>query len=262
MDDGNTKRIHFATSHVNSLRRVKEAGPMGWFNVPFSDSILPIMKMAVSGDFMLFERTTKFGKSCNRRIDSESEYLSIEEFIDTHREIVFLRDLLDLSIALSANFDDGGHTEIGDWENEAKFNGNKEAEQKLVDACKKWIDTLPYYKKADFICAMPCSKRSEKSLPRRIVDALDGFEDISENVYWESKTRSLKDAESVEDKLTILEESNLVIDRKLEGKAVFLLDDLYMSGLSMQYVAMKLKDAGAKWVFGLCLVKSRNNTTR
>lgn len=48
----------------------------------------------------------------------------------------------------------------------------------------------------------------------------------------------------------------------LERKNVILLDDLYMSGLSMQYVAMKLKEAGADRIFGLSIVKSFSNTAR
>ncbi|WP_262249871.1 phosphoribosyltransferase [Parapedobacter soli] len=261
--DGSTKRIRFATSHKNSLHRVEGAGPAGWLNVPFKDSILPIMKIAIDSSFMLFERETQYGKSCYRRIDSEKEYTSIEKFIEEYREVVFLRDLLDLSIALSMNFEDNDdYSEIGKLEYEAKYQGSEEAESKLIDICKEHINKLPYYKKVDYICAMPCSNIKQKSLPRRVVDALDGFENISDDIYWQSKTKSLKDAETIEEKLPILEESNLTIDRNLEGKAVFLFDDLYMSGLSMQYVAMKLKEAGAKWVFGLCLVKSRNNTTR
>jgi len=35
-----------------------------------------------------------------------------------------------------------------------------------------------------------------------------------------------------------------------------------MSGISMQYVAMKLKEAGANRVLGLSIVKSRSNTAR
>lgn len=38
-----------------------------------------------------------------------------------------------------------------------------------------------------------------------------------------------------------------------------LVDDLYMSGITLQYVAMKLKEAGARKVYGLCLVKSFGN---
>src|SRR5690606_34404073 len=137
-----------------------------------------------------------------RQIFNESEFEKFKKFTDTYREIVFLRDLLDLSLALSMNFgDDGNHTEIGELEKLAKYEKDKEAELRLMDKCKQWLTTLPYYKNADYICAMPCSNRRQKSLPRRIVDEMEGFENISDNVYWRSKTNSLKNAETVEEKL-------------------------------------------------------------
>ena len=113
---------------------------------------------------------------------------------------------------------------------------------------------------------MPPSKPAEEDLPKRIVNSLTDFDftDISKKVFWRSKTRSIKNAKDVEEKLEILEESNLTIagDLDLRGKTIILFDDLYMSGVSMQYVAMKLKEAGASRVLGLSIVKSRSNTAR
>jgi predicted amidophosphoribosyltransferase len=37
------------------------------------------------------------------------------------------------------------------------------------------------------------------------------------------------------------------------------MDDLYQSGTTMQFVAMKLKQAGARHVYGLALVKALSN---
>lgn len=45
----------------------------------------------------------------------------------------------------------------------------------------------------------------------------------------------------------------------LKEKCILLVDDLYKSGLTMQYVAMMLKNAGCSRVFGLTLVKSLGN---
>src|SRR5690606_30487423 len=239
-------------------------GPVGWLNLPFKDSILPMMKGAMGHGFEIFRSEVEETEKFYRRIDTEDEYDKVKNFVDEYNQVVFLRDLLDISLALSINLDDeDNRTEIGELGYEAKYQHNGDAERRLNEICQNWVNKFPYFKNADYICAMPCSNRAHKSLPRRIVDALAGeFENISESVYWQSKARSLKDVDNIEDKLPILESSNLTIDRKLDGKAVFLFDDLYMSGLSMQYVAMKLKEAGAKWVFGLCLMKSRNNTTR
>ena len=254
-----TKRIHFGSTHKNALKRVEEKECQGKIILPFEDSINPMLIKEISAP--LFK--SKYGNEYYRKIHSEREYTDFERFIDKYKDIVFLRDHLDISIALSMNLDENNErTELGELEYQAKYNGDQKAESSLLSLCQKQLEDLPFYKQADFICAMPCSSRGERSLPRRIADNIAGLKNISDNVYWESKEKKLKDAESVESKLEILEASKLAIDRKLDGKAVFLLDDLYMSGISMQYVAMKLKEVGAKWVFGLCLVKSRNNTTR
>lgn len=262
MVDEATKRINFASSHVNALRRTEQEKG-GKITLPFADTIQPILENKLGSDKRLF--TSKFG-GIWRGIMTDEEYSSFEEFVSKYNNIVFLRDNLDLSIALSMNYEGDERTEIGELEYQAKFNNDEDSESQLVDICKEWIEELPYYKHADYICAMPSSNPDEESLPERIVNSLTDFDftDISEKVLWSSKTRSIKEAEDVEEKLEILEESNLTIaeDLDINGKIVILFDDLYMSGISMQYVAMKLKQAGANRVLGLSIVKSRSNTAR
>ena len=86
-----------------------------------------------------------------------------------------------------------------------------------------------------------------------------GFSDISEQVHWNNKQGSLKDVETASGKLQMVQSWNLLIDTDLSGKNVILVDDMYQSGVTMQYVAMKMKEAGAKRVFGVALVKSLSN---
>lgn len=260
MSDEETKRINFASSHANALKKVEKGGKI---TLPFSDTIQPIMENKLGSDKRLFP--SQYG-GIWRGIHTDEEYAEFEDFKDKYRDIVFLRDNLDLSIALSMNYEGEERTKIGELEYQAKFNDNESAEGELIDICKEWIEELPFYKHADYICAMPNSNVDEESLPKRVVNLLTDFNftDISKHVLWTSKTRKVKDAETVEEKLEILEESGLVIedDLDLKGKTVILFDDLYMSGISMQYVAMKLKEAGANRVFGLSIVKSRSNTAR
>ena len=45
----------------------------------------------------------------------------------------------------------------------------------------------------------------------------------------------------------------------LNGKTVLLVDDMYQSGITLQYIAMRLKERGADRVFGMALVKSLGN---
>lgn len=259
--DTHAKRIHFATSHKACLKEASK-NSKAKITLPFHDSIGPIIEAALGAENALFK--SKY-EGYWRSIDSNADYAKFVDFIEKYKNIVFLRDNLDLSICLSMNFgDDNEHTQIGELEYQAKFNNDASSEEKLKDLAKTWINELPFYKIADCICAMPCSNREEESLPKRIVNSLPDFgsKNISKDVYWESKTKKIKDAETTEEKFKILDNSKLKIETDVKGKTVILFDDLYMSGISLQYVAMKLKEAGAKRVFGLCLVKSRSNTTR
>lgn len=259
-EEGRAKRIHFASTHAAALKR-KEGGEMiGSITLPFLDSVNPVLRECIKKEVVLFP--SKYNESVYRNINSEEELKQIEEFINEHRNMVFLRDCLDLSIALDMNFEEDCHTKIGEWEYLAKYKDDKEAEEKLGDACKQWLEKLPFFKYADYICAIPNSKQ-EMQLPQRIVNRMDGFDfvDISDKVRWINKTRSLKGAANVDEKLEILEESGLTIDESLDlnNKTVLLFDDLYQSGATMQYVAMRLKEAGAKRVFGIAIVKSKSN---
>ena len=261
MTDEATKRINFASSHANALKRTGEK-EVGKIILPFGDSIIPILKVATG--YALY--SSKYDDKFYRIIKDEDEFIKIENFVSLYKNVVFLRDNLDLSVSLSMNYNDSGRTEIGELEYQAKFCNNKPAEEELMRKCNEWIHELPFYKHADFICAMPSSNPDEEDLPKRIVNSLIdySFTDISKKVFWRSKTRSIKNAKTVEEKLDILEESNLTIagDLDIKGKTIILFDDLYMSGVSMQYVAMKLKEAGASRVLGLSIVKSRSNTAR
>ncbi len=262
ISDEGTKRINFASSHSHALYRSSKGKHVGIIKLPFKDTIEAILKNKFGAT--LFK--SQFDDKYYWNIDSEKDYASFEEFVQEYNEIVFLRDNLDISFALSMNYNGDERTPIGELEYQAKFNDNEEAEEELNEVCNQWIDKLPFLKEADYICAMPSSNPGEGSLPHRIIANLEGFdfEDISDSITWTSKTRSIKDARSPEEKLEILEESGLQISEELDikRKTVLLFDDLYMSGISMQYVAMKLKEAGASRVFGLCTVKSRSNTAR
>lgn len=259
-EEGQAKRIHFASTHVTALKRKEEGQIVGTITLPFPDTIGSILKGCINRDIVLF--LSRFNNSVYRRIMTEDEFKKLEVFINEYRNIVFLRDFLDLSLALDMNYEEDCHTEIGDWEYRAKYKDDKDAEEKLGEACKEWLEKLPFFKDADYICAIPNS-RKEVQLPQRIVNRMNGFgfENISDKVYWVNKKRSLKEAVDVGEKLEILEESGLTIDGNLDlnNKTVLLFDDLYQSGTTMQYVAMKLKQVGAQRVFGIAIVKSKSN---
>ncbi len=257
VSSNSTKRINFSSSHAGALKKYNGQWKI---TLPFKESIQPIIKKEIGNDIDLF--VSDYG-GVWRSITNE-EYNKWHEFITRYKNIVFLRDCLDISLSLSMNIiENESRTEIGELEYQSKYNSNNDAEEQLVSLCEEWINKLPYYKDADLICAVP--SKTPDNLPQRIADKLNITPiNISNTISWTSKTKDVKNAEKVEDKINILEESGFTINNieQLKDKVIILFDDLYMSGVTLQYIAMKLKDAGAQRVLGLTIVKSRSNSAR
>lgn len=96
-----------------------------------------------------------------------------------------------------------------------------------------------------------------------MIGELKGFDfaDISDQIYWENKSGSLKDVATAEEKLDMIQSWGLQFGKGLDlnEKTVLLVDDMYQSGITLQYIAMRMKEVGAKRVFGMTLVKSLGN---
>ena len=254
-----TKRVHFASTHKNALR-VQEEGSdvLAWLNLPFADSINDLLSEKVGElEFVSLNKNGRYSKP----IKDESQMQKYKEVIEEYKDVVFLRDCLDISIALSMNFDDNNnYTPIGEAENKVKYLKGEsidEYQNLLIDTLQTILEKFSVLGSADCICCIPTNT---PVLPS-IVSRLSGFnfDNISDHVYWKDKFDSLKNAESPEDKLELLEQFGLIIGADVKGKNVLLVDDMYQSGLTMQYVAMGLKEKGANRVYGVSLVKARNN---
>lgn len=261
INDDETKRIDFSSSHKNVLTEYNNKWKI---KLPFRDSIEPILKRDIGNDGTLFE---DHFKGVWRSIDTTEGYKKWKQFIENYKSIIFLRDNLELSLSLSMNYKNESEerTEVGELVYKAKNKNDPNAERELINLCEEWLKKLPYYKEADLICAMPSSNISQENLPQKIVKSLKDFPfiDISDKVYWKSKRQYIKNVEDVDEKIQVLENSGLTIDETttetIKEKNIIILDDLYMSGTSMQYLAMRLKEAGARRIFGLSIVKSRSN---
>lgn len=260
--DAGTKRICFAFSHKNALRRAADSNVVGWLNLPFDEPFETIARHELDLNRVLFPSPA--GTSYYRRIDSEAEFEKIGVFIRKYNDLVFLRDTLDLSVALSMHESEPGkRTELGEHEYQLKYQSTKnnttaDLEALIVEMQKK-LEDLPYFRFADYVCVVP----SNHPVMKKILKGLQGFgfTDISSMVSWKNKKGNLKNVETADEKLEMVESWGLQIcdEVDLKGKTVLLIDDMYQSGVTMQYVAMKLKEAGGERVFGLTLVKSLGN---
>ena len=262
IDDENTKRINFASHHSNALRKSTTPAMVGRIVLPFDDTIESIARNLMGMDRFLFP--SKFGNSFYRQIYNEAEYNQILSFVEQFRDLVFLRDTLDLSVALSMHeTEPGERTTLGEHEFQVKYRSDSgdaaEHLSALTAAVQQRLDELPFFKLSDYVCAIP----SSKPFVRQIIAGLEAFAftDISDQISWDNKNGSLKNVETADEKLDMIQSWGF---RKAEGidlkdKTILLLDDMYQSGVTMQYVAMRLKECGAKRVFGMAIVKSLSN---
>ena len=259
--DGAT-RICFGTTHSGALKLTSDGGDVkAWLNLPFADTIKVMLERKVGNGVTLYEK--KSGNGYCFPAKNNETVSAIADFIKKFQDMVFLCDNLDMSVAISMHeTEPGKRTAIGESEYQVKYNSDKKdtsAERAmLLDKLQTALDDLPYYKSADYICAIP----SSRTFVKEMIADLEGWDskDISDKVSWDSKNKDLKNIDSTEEKMKALQGFGLTFgDIDLKDKAVVLVDDMYKSGLTMQFVAMKLKEAKVKYVFGICLVKALGN---
>lgn len=186
--------------------------------------------------------------------------------------IVFLQDCLSLSIALGMykNPDAGSYTPIGQLVTSAKYYRKADAISSLIEQVKTVINLIPSYKGANVICSVPKNPNKVFDLPEKVTSAVCSSlnkTNVTQGFKFENKKLPIKEVEYAK-KWAMWEETGLNFQKTSSAdvthKSVLLIDDVYQSGKTMQFVAMKLQEAGAGEVYGLCLTKTLgdyDNTT-
>ena len=194
------------------------------------------------------------------------------EWVEKVGHPVAMKDFLAISFALDYDREGGNpqkpQTEIGALRAQAKPYGGsvataqtKQAADKLVEHCVTFLNGMECYAKADCIVAMPPSDPTKAyNLPRYLAKQISeewGREDLSKYVLGKPRN-SIKEV-PLANKLDTLLGTIEVADEVFKGRKVVLLDDLYQSGVSMNYCGYLLLQAGAKKIFGLACEKTCRN---
>lgn len=208
--------------------------------------------------------------------DTTQEQLDdIGAWIDLIGQYVGIRDFLRVSFALDytceAGNPDNSRTKIARLRQEAKLYGAKDspstetlaAASRLAVACVKFIEQSKSYFSANAVIAVPRSDPSKKySLPAFIAERIAQdlpFADLSESVKTTTARQEMKDTPA-DKRLSALEGTIGVLDTEaVKGKRILIVDDLYQSGTTMNYVGMLLLEAGASCVYGLACEKTCSN---
>ena len=261
LESQETRRICFSSGHRNALRQSQDTNYLGSFTIPFDDSIYPIFFLETG--LALYPTTSGIhGFWVSIHNNQQSVYEKISEFCKKYEKTVFIRDTLSLSLALGENYkNQTQRTDLGEMFYQAKYKNWQNAEEGLSNELVNFIKETPYYSDTDCIIAVPPSKRNKSNLPSRLakkISAVTGMTNRSNIVHWKTEKPDLKN-KPISEKWEALEATELVIEDKLDND-IILLDDIYQSGTTIQFVAMKLIEAGAKRIFGLTTVKARRNT--
>lgn len=203
---------------------------------------------------------------------SHEDLASVRAFVEAIRPYVVIKDLTAGSMALGFRAATGASgdleaTEIGQLMQTAKpYNDPPTREhhragialaQRLCDLVK----SMALYRDVDGFMAIPCASSKRFSLPRGFAHELakqTGKANLSEAVTKLKVTPEVKNL-SLADKLEAIFGSVTVDRARVAGKSIVVVDDLYQSGLTMNYVAEELRLAGAREVFGLAAVKTLRN---
>ena len=262
--DGQPRRICFRTTHAHEPKR-SQPPYVGTINVPFVETIGPVFKSDLGLE--LFPNQNRRGWW--RSIKTQEEFDRIAAWVKAQGSRVFLRDCLDMSLALGINLEAGpdgqpaGYSRLGELEARAKAEPDKDAIGQLQAAFIETIRAVPHYREAKHIAAVPPRPDKGHDLPSllaaRLADAL-GIENLTGRFRFTADKGTVKTAR-LEEKWAAWERSGLAFQPALADRpAVILIDDKYQSGITMQFVASVLRAAGAGKILGLCAVKTWRDT--
>ncbi len=244
------KRVCFGSTHPNALKKA-ENGPIGYFNVPFSETIDALFPWQVYKN--------KFGYS--RTVKSTSEYDEIASWVAANRDVVFIRSLFEACIAASEHVSGTCRSEVGELEYQAKWKGDENAVSRLADKLAGIFQRLLIERGIVAICAVPSSTPGKASLPCKLAAAFAAkfdLENLTDRLAWDGKKDTIKDKPAAQ-KWELLEAVGLTVEGTLDGKNVLIMDDMYQSGATVHFLASKLQAAGAGDLHCLAVSKARGD---
>lgn len=231
-----------------------------WFNISFKDSILPVLESFPEIPHIEMKEN-RYGRWF--AILDSHEKCEIEKLLISLRSVVYLKDLLDCSIAIGMNMEKPEvRTALGEAEYQLKYCESQKAGEKLMEILNGLVGFIPLYRNASCVCCVP--SRSKIMIPfAESLASNFGMTDVSRFVNWTNEVdNDVKNSNDIKEKLYLCEKRGISItcQQDIKDKDVLLLDDMYQSGITMQYTALALKEAGARSVLGICLVKALSNS--
>ncbi len=259
-------------------RPLKPPGTLGpgqgdWnLRFPFKETFVPAFEeMCKSIDHVPFSAKGVASFTFLKNV-TDNDIEKVRQWLDLLEPYVAIRDCLALSFAIDYDSEGGNpdnpFTKVGGLRKLAKTYGKTPTHASLATAdeliklCLKALRELSCYDSATCVVAVPPSDPKKSfDLPRHIAAGIAaglGKKDLCGHVKTSRARQSVRET-PCDEKLPVIEGTVSVAPSVFEGKTVLLIDDLYQSGVTMNYVAMLLLESGAKKVFGLACEKTCSN---
>lgn len=259
-------------------RPLKPPGSLGpgqedWnLRFPFKETFVPAFEeMCKSVDHVSFSVKGVASFTFLKNV-MDNDIEKVRQWLILLEPYVAIRDCLALSFAIDYDREGGNpgrpFTKVGNLRKQAKTYGKSPthaslaAADELTQLCSKVLRELTCYDSATCVASVPPSDPEKPhDLPRHIAKGIAaglGKHDLCGYVKTSQARQSVRES-SWDEKLPVIEGTVSVTPCVFEGKTVLLIDDLYQSGVTMNYVAMQLLEAGAKKVFGFACEKTCSN---
>ena len=203
---------------------------------------------------------------------TDKEIEEVETFIEKISKYVAIRDCLALSFALDYDKEEGNpkneRTFIGQLRYEAKpYNADPTpktflAANKLIRRCARFLSEMTCFDSADAIVAIPKNIGKTFDLPTYLAEGIAKkveLKNLSSSIKTIKKRPEMKNLD-IDSKLKELKGTIETDSKVFKNKVVLLIDDLYESGVTMNYVGKILLDVGARKIFGLACDKTLRNS--
>jgi len=240
---------------------------------PFKETFVPAFEeMCKSIDHRRPFLTTGVAHYTFLKNVTDNDIEKVRQWLELLQPYVAIRDCLALSFAIDYDSEDGNpgrpFTTVGNLRKQAKTYGKTPthaslaAADELIKLCLHALRELTCYDSATCVVAVPPSDPAKPyNLPQHIAAGIAaglGKKDLCAHVKTNRARQSVRGTPCAE-KLPVIEGTVSVTPGVFEGQTVLLVDDLYQSGVTMNYVAMLLLESGAKKVFGLACEKTCSN---
>lgn len=202
----------------------------------------------------------------------DTDVIAVKSWLGDMDHFVVCRDLLAVSVALDYDRDGGDpdkpQTLAAQQRKAAKpydraptsehYAAANHIAAMMVDAMVK----MRVYAAADLVMPTPPSSPAKPyDLPMVLAQQIASRTGVQDGTQLIRTTRAREQAKnlSVDDKLDALDGTFDVDAAAVNGRTILLIDDLYQSGATMNFVAMKLHQAGASAILGLAAEKTCRN---